>query len=183
MKLKIFPFCLSALALVASGTVMADNDFYLGARAGSALNDRFDNTASNVDSDNAYSFNGGWNFNEHWGLELGYIEPGDLHADAVADAGFDLDGSMVTAGVTYRMPLANNFELLSGVGAFDLNEDGTLTTIAGPVPVSNDDSGVYVEVGARYRFDGPIALRASYQWFDFDSNGDGTPWIGIEFGF
>ena len=73
--------------------------------------------------------------------------------------------------------------MLSGVGAFDLNEDGTGFGVAGPYPINNDDSGAYVEVGARYRFDGPIALRASYQWFDFDAGGDGTPWVGIEVGF
>lgn len=178
---------LSSCALVFAGSAFAaddqDNAGYLGLRVGSDLDDRFPSGPYNVETDTPYSIYGGWNFHSHWGLELGYTDVGDIRAVGIADAGFELDANLWTLGVQYRQPFAERFELVAGAGIYQLNEDGHLLTIAGQVPYDNNETGIQAEVGVRFHFDGPLALRASYQWFDFDGGGDGTPWLGFEFGF
>ena len=149
----LLSLCLAGSALV-STSVMAEDNFYVGARAGSDLDGRYENFLPNTRDDNSYGATFDWYFHDNWGLELGYARLGELYNAGVADAGYRLDGDLATAGIQYRHPIGDSgFELLSGVGAFDLNEDGTGFGVAGPYTINNDDSGAYVEVGARYRFE------------------------------
>jgi hypothetical protein len=184
---------LAGLALVAAQGAFAANEpgAYVGARFGNAMDNRFDGLPD-VESDNPLSVYGGWNFSEHWGMEFSYADLGDTTAPGIADFGIDVDGYLVSGGVTFRQPVAEQFDLFASVGAFTINEDGTILTIAGPVRVDDEDSGLYAEVGARFHFNDRFALRASYQWFrevgfeGFGATGsddDGTPWIGVEYSF
>jgi len=185
MSNKKSALCVAGLALAMGSTVHADTGVYIGARAGIELKDRFIYpSAPDVEADTLYGGVLGWNFSDYWGVEVGYNEIGETVGRGVPDAGFTLDGDLATAGVTYRQSLGGDLEFISGLGAFDLSEDGTMNTIAGPRPIDHDDTGAYAEVGARYRFGGgPFAVRASYQWFDFEDGNDGTPWVGVELGF
>jgi OmpA-OmpF porin, OOP family len=180
---NMLKLCFTGLALIASAGAMAEDELYFGLRVGAEMDNRFDFGDSNVDTDTPYSAYGGWNFTENWGIELGYTDVGDSIASGVADGGFELNGSLVTAGVSYRYPINERFDIFAAAGAFNLSEDGTFITIAGPVPAENDDSGAYAEFGGRFHFNEGIALRASYQWFNFDGGNDGTPWLGVEVGF
>lgn len=178
--------CVASILLMAANAASADSGAYVGLRAGSEMDSRF-GIIENVQVDSPIGLYGGWNFNDHWGIELGYSDLGQSTAAGIADFGFDLDGRLLTGGVSYRFALNDSFDIFGGVGLFDLSEDGTATTIIGPVPFDRDDNGLYAEVGGRYHFNDRFALRASYQWFDFSSimtdDSDGTPWLGVEFGF
>ncbi len=181
---QIFKAGLLAFAgLVCAGAAHAQVGGYIGARVGDSPEDRFGNVVGNVETDTPYGIYGGWNFHPNWGIEVSYSDLGTSEVSGIADGGFRVDGDLATLGLVYNMPLNDNFSLLAGVGGFDLSEDGTAFTIAGPQRLNLDDSGVYIEVGARYRFNGPIAIRASYQWFDFERDTDGIPTIGAEFNF
>lgn len=180
---KLLKLCFTSLTLLASAGAMAEDELYFGLRAGSEMDSRFDFGGDPVDVDTPYSAYGGWNFTEHWGIELGYTDVGDSFGNAILDAGFELDGSLFTAGVSYRHAINERFDVFAAVGAFALKEDGNLIGIAGPIAFDNDDTGAYAEVGGRFHFNEEVALRASYQRFNFDGGSDGTPWLGVEVGF
>lgn len=186
MLSKKIHLIVASLLLAAVGAASADSGAYVGLRAGSEMDSRFNHSA-NVNADTPFGIYGGWNFNDHWGLELGYTDLGRTTAPGIADFGFDIDGKLLTGGLNYRHSVSENVDLFGGVGLFDLNEDGTATTIAGPIAFNNDDNGLYAEVGGRYHFNERLALRASYQWFDFGStaadDSDGTLMLGLELDF
>jgi len=184
MKSALPRLSLASLALCAGNALAADDvGAYLGVRGGSAMEDRYGEFTPELDADNPLSVYGGWNFSALWGLELGYIDLGETTAPNIADAGLDADGHLVTGGVSFRAPVAERFDVFAGAGLFKLSEDGVTYTVAGPIPLDLDDDGVYVEVGGRFHFNDRVALRASYQWFDFEKGNDGTPWIGAELRF
>ena len=92
---------IASLLLAAAGAASADSSAYVGLRAGSEMDSRF-NHSTNVNADTPFGIYGGWNFNDNWGLELGYTDLGRSTAPGVADFGFDIDGKSLTGGLTYR---------------------------------------------------------------------------------
>ncbi len=176
--------CVLFITLLGTTAAMADENIYLGLRVGSEMNERFDYALDEINADTPYGAYGGWNFSDHWGVELGYTDVGETFDSlGISDAGFGVEGSLLTAGLSYRHLLGERFDVFGAAGFFDLSEDGSELTIAGPRPVNRDDSGAYIEVGGRYHFSDAFALRASYQWFDFKHGDDATPWIGVELSF
>ncbi len=188
-------FLFSAL-LVSSAVLAADSEgdgeyhrVHFGLRVGSEMTSRFDGEWG-FDAETPYAAYAGWNFSDHWTIDLGYTDLGETstRVNAAQDY-FRANGHMLNLGLSYRHPIAERFDVFASVGVFDLREAGELfNLILDPPPIGygpfrNDDTGAYVELGGRYHFNGPLALRASYQWFDFDGGADGTPWIGLEFGF
>jgi hypothetical protein len=185
--------CCGVLAALLSAGAMAGNAF-VGLRFGDAMVDRFDGIiapapGASVDTDTPLGLYGGWNFNAQWALELAYTDLGSVHlgnatpVNIVLGAGVDLDGQLLTVGPRYAYEMTDDLALLLAAGIFDLREDGSLSTFGSTLRLENDDRGYYAELGARYRVSGPVALRASWQWFDFDHGADGLPWLGAEFGF
>jgi len=162
---------------------------HFGLRVGSEMTGRFDG-GWNFDAETPYGAYAGWYFSDHWAIDLGYTDLGETSTQVnAAQDYFRANGHMLNLGLSYRHRIAERFDLLASLGVFDLREAGELSNlILDPPPIGygpfrNDDTGAYVELGGRYHFNGPLALRASYQWFDFDRGADGTPWIGLEFGF
>ncbi len=177
--------------LAANADPAKDHDrVHVGVRVGNELTNRFDGEWDFFDTKAPRAAYAGWNFNSHWAIELGYTDLGQTRTrfNVVQDY-FIADGNLRTLGLSYRRAVAERFDLFAGLGAFNLREAGRLSSVIldpppiGYGPFAVDDTGAYLELGARYHFDGPLALRASYQWFDFDGGGDGTPWLGFEFGF
>jgi hypothetical protein len=186
---------LSILMLLASGAVLAntgdepDNRIYLGVAVGEPMTGRFEGDWD-FDSETPHALYAGWNLDRHWAIEVGYVNLGDTVAlnNSVGDF-LRVDGHMLDVGVRYRHPLGRRFEVSAGLGMFDFREDGWLSNLildpppVGYGPIDNNDRGVYAEIGGRFHFKGLIALRAAYRWYDFDAGNDGSPWLGIEFGF
>jgi hypothetical protein len=177
----------AGFALVSASMAHAedDNRFYGGLRAGDELNDRY--TQSNFADDAARGGYAGWRFRDHWGIEASYSDLGQFRSRASGpDHGSDGEADLWTVGATYRFPVAERFDVFAGIGWFELNEEINETTIAGTMHFKNTEAGGYAEVGGRFDFNDALALRVSYQWFDipaFGSDGDGTPWLGLEAGF
>jgi len=107
-------------------------------------------------------------------LEFGATSLGNSKRSGIADASLDLDSAIYQLGLTASIPVEDRFELLGGLGAFRLYEDGEASTIAGPVRIDASESGAYPEVGARYSLNQPWSLRAGYTWYYFDAGGDGN---------
>ena len=167
------------LLTVASFAQAQDQHFYAGFDVGGKLDGRFDDFGE-LDGDTPFGGHVGWQFNEILSVEVGLIDVGETTRSAATDAGFELDGALYQVGLVGRIPVAEQWELLGGIGAFRLDEDGTALTIAGPRPFDNSDSGYFVDAGARFRLNDAWALRAGYRWYDFDPNSEGHVTGGVE---
>ena len=181
--MKRFTVLAVTLLITSQGALAAEAPFYLGLRVGSAMENRLPQEPGNPDSETPFSGYVGYHFTDFFALEVSYTDLGNSTRSAIVDAGFDLDGSLWTIGATGNLPINEHFSAFGGGGFFDLNEDGTAISLGGPRQLNADDRGFYVEAGGRYRFTEQFAARLSYQWFDFDRDGDGTPWFGLEVGF
>lgn len=175
---------LLALGLLSLSSIsFAQTGFGFGLRFGDTMSARLPAGPGALDSKSAFGGYGNYFWNENFGLELGYTDLGTSERSGIADAGFDLDGELYTLGVIASVPLQERFSVFGGLGAFNLREDGTSITIAGPRKFDNNDSGFYAEVGGHVSFNDQFGARLSYQWFNFENGNDGTPWLGLEVRF
>jgi len=171
------------LATLFATPALATTSFYTGLRVGSDLDGRLQDAGAPIETDTPFGAYAGWRINENFALEFGATSLGSSTRSGIADAGLDLDGAVYQLGLVASIPVAENFELLGGAGAFRLDEDGEAITIAGPVPIDASESGAYVEVGGRYLLNQQWSLRAGYTWYDFDAGGDGNVWGGVQLDF
>lgn len=168
------------LLMAAAAPALAAPPLYVGLRVGGELNGRVDDLGGNIDTDTPYGGYAGWRFNDNFALEFGASDLGSARRDSIADAGLDLDGALYQLGLVGTLPVADRFDLIGGIGAFRLEEDGTASTLVGPIDVDNSGSGAYVELGGRYQLNEQWSLRAGYSWYDFDAGGDGHLWGGVQ---
>lgn len=166
-----------------SSISLAQTGFAFGLRAGDTMPARLPAGPGALDSKSAFGGYGNYFWNENFGLEVGYTDLGASQRSGIADAGFDLDGALYTAGLIASAPLRERFSAFGGLGAFNLREDGTSITIAGPRKFDNNDSGFYAEIGGHVAFNEQFGARLSYQWFNFENGNDGTPWLGLDVQF
>ena len=174
-------FLLLASLAVAPAAIAAP--FYAGLRVGSELDGRFDDLGGDIDTDTPFGGYAGWRIDDTFALEFGAMTLGNSTRSAVADAGLDLDGAIYQLGGVATVPLADAFDLQAGLGAFRLEEDGEASTLIGPQDVDTSESGIYLEIGGRYRFNEQWSLRGGYTWYDFDAGGDGNAWGGVQLDF
>ncbi|WP_323117072.1 outer membrane beta-barrel protein, partial [Klebsiella quasivariicola] len=107
MKLKMAP-TLIALALAAAGTTaQAADDWYTGVGAGWAYAHGLDDFGKDTDKDaTALSLFGGYNFNDYYAAELGYLYAGKAGVDG---ADFKTQGATLS-GIA-RLPLGDIFSV------------------------------------------------------------------------
>jgi OmpA-OmpF porin, OOP family len=177
---KILPLLLATLVSVPA---LSATPVYLGLRAGTDLDNRFDDLGGNINTDTPYGGYVGWRINDLFAVEFAASDLGQSKRSNIADGGLDVDGALYQLGLVASLPVSEQFEVLGGVGGFRLNEDGKSSTIAGSTNVDLGDSGVYLEVGARYRFNPQWSVRTSYAWYDFESGSDGNFWGGVQLDF
>ena len=172
--------CLLLLAL-ATPTAQAV-DWHLGAAVADDYDGRTPDFGARIETDTARSAFGGLRFESGFGLEAAWVDLGDASQDAVADAGYRVDGTLWSIGLTWA-PDTGDLQPYAKLGWFDRDEDGVFIGIAGPVPISYDDDGMMAEVGGRWFLTQSFALRAGYSWYDFEPESDGSVLLGAEWHF
>ncbi|MCZ6802672.1 MAG: outer membrane beta-barrel protein [Proteobacteria bacterium] len=130
-------------------------------------------TSSVDDSDLGWKIFGGYNLNQYFGVEVGYVDLGETELDITATApaaitasgGDEIDGFMF-AGVA-RYPISEKFDVFGKVGGFvwDVEGAGTVTSGATTVAVSADEDGtdIMFGVGAEYEVMNNIGIRAEWE--------------------
>ncbi|ENY71069.1 OmpA family protein [Aeromonas diversa] len=152
MKMKVAP-SLIAIALAAMGTTAAQaNDWYTGVGTGWADMRDLGKFGWDADEDaTAINLFGGYNFNDNFGAELGYLYAGKGGVDGVD---FKTQGATLT-GIG-RLPLNGVFSLFAEGGAYFYHANGNDNTDNGAAPLAG--LGVtaklsdLVDLQARYRY-------------------------------
>ena len=165
---------LLALPLLLASLPSFALDWHVGVGAAAELDGRGPTVAGvEPEAGTAWTLLAGARHRSGFGVELAWLDLGRLEVPGIADAGYRVDGSLFSAGVTYA-PDTGPLQPYAKLGWFSRSEDGTALTIAGPRPFELDDDGVMAEVGGRWQFDAAWALRLGYAWYDFDDGADGS---------
>ena len=153
MKLKMAP-TLIALALAAAGTTAqaAVDDWYGGIGAGWAYAHNLDDFGKDTDKDaTALSLFGGYNFNDYYAAELGYLYAGKAGVDG---ADFKTQGATLS-GIA-RLPLGDIFSVFAEGGAYFNHVNGNGNSDNGTAPLAGlgltAKLSDLIDVQARYRY-------------------------------
>ncbi|MGN5129065.1 porin OmpA [Aeromonas hydrophila] len=153
MKMKMAP-ALIALAIAAMGTstAQAANDWYTGIGAGWAYGHGLNDFGKDADKDaTALSLFGGYNFNDNFGAELGYLYAGKGGVDGV-----DFKTQGATLSGLARLPLGDIFSVFAEGGAYFNHVNGNGSSDNGTAPLAG--LGVtaklsdLIDLQARYRY-------------------------------
>ncbi|CAJ1806783.1 porin OmpAII [Aeromonas salmonicida] len=149
MKMKMAP-ALIALAIAAMGTstAQAADDWYTGIGAGWAYGHDLNDFGKDADKDaTALSLFGGYNFNDYYAAELGYLYAGKAGVDGV-----DFKTQGATLSGLARLPLNDIFSVFAEGGAYFNHVNGNSDTapLAG-VGLTAKLSDL-IDVQARYRY-------------------------------
>lgn len=157
-----------ALASVAATPAFSDDDTgpYIGGSVNRLSADFEDvNDVSFDDSDNALGAKAGYMFNNRFGIEVGYLDLGNYHADAPSqgiDINVDADG-FYGVGVL-NFDLADRWDLYGKLGVFVLDSDSDLTDF------EESSTDLYGGVGVQYNL-GNAELFGEFTKIDTDVEG------------
>ena len=186
--MKKIGMLVSAIALCASGAAMAQQGFYVGGGVGQSMTS-FNGTDFSANAANnetltleknktAYKIFGGYNVNQYFGVEGGFVDFGKPAAKFSGNAGTDkvseeLSSWFVAAKGT--LPLTEQFNLFGKLGV--TQNKAKVSSSAGGTSASDSRSGVLYGVGAEYNVTKQVGLRVEYEdfgnfgkAFDFNSN-------------
>ena len=133
MKMKMAP-ALIALAIAAMGTstAQAADDWYTGIGAGWAYGHDLNDFGKDADKDaTALSLFGGYNFNDYYAAELGYLYTGKAGVDGV-----DFKTQGATLSGLARLPLGDIFSVFAEGGAYFNHVNGNGNSDNGTAPLA-----------------------------------------------
>ncbi|MGL6052825.1 MAG: porin OmpAII [Aeromonas salmonicida] len=151
--MKMAP-ALIALAIAAMGTstAQAADDWYTGIGAGWAYGHDLNDFGKDADKDaTALSLFGGYNFNDYYAAELGYLYTGKAGVDGV-----DFKTQGATLSGLARLPLGDIFSVFAEGGAYFNHVNGNGNSDNGTAPLAGVGLTAklsdLIDVQARYRY-------------------------------
>lgn len=177
------------LAGLLSAPAFADRGFYVGASAGRSdfgvgAGDLGLTTGSADDSDTAYKIFGGYNFNKNIGVELAYVDLGEVSFNGTVGA-TPVNGKIDTQGfnisAVFTAPINDRFSIFGKVGAFAWDADFAASSAAVRATASGSSTDFSAGLGAAYNFNKNLSVRTEYEYFD---DVDANLWtVGLAYKF
>jgi OOP family OmpA-OmpF porin len=167
---------LTTPAANAQVTLKQDSGFYVGAAVGQAKDREFcgDATSSGFtgcdDKDIAWKLQGGYDFNQNFGLELGYVRFGKFEATAPGVTGNVKAWALELLGIA-SFPLSREFSLYGKAGIFRWDADAEVAGGGLVLQASDKGTDFTFGFGASYAFSPNLAARLDWQRYtDVDVN-------------
>ena len=187
---------LAAAVLVLSGLVATSQafaqGFYIGGSVGQSDTDNSITsgliTSGTVDgTDTGYKLFGGYQFNQHFGLELAYVDLGKVSYSGSSGAAPVTGGKVETSGINFSavgtLPLNPSFALFGKIGVFVWDAKASDVTGGAPFSATDDGTDVSYGIGASFNITKNISARAEWERFKLDSSDADLLSIGIVFRF
>lgn len=176
--LLIAVLCLSVGPAAAQGT-----GFYAGGSIGQTSVDVCDDLnglglTSCDDKDTGFKLFGGYNFNQNFGVEIGFVDLGEITATGPGGtARLESDGfQAVAVGI---IPINPQFGVFGKLGLFMWD-----VTASGPGgSLSDDGTDIMFGAGVAWRFTPQLSLRGEWERFDFDGDDVDMLSVGLQFNF
>jgi OOP family OmpA-OmpF porin len=118
-------------------------------------------TGSCDNSDTAWRFFGGYQFNRNLGVELGYANLGAAGAGGPPEARFEANAWDLVGVATIALTPQFSFLLKGGAYHSDVDVRGTFGTVTGNG--SDKNTGLTWGAGAQYLFNRNLGVRLEYQ--------------------
>ena len=153
MKMKLAPARIAlAIAAMGTSTAQAADDWYTGIGAGWAYGHDLNDFGKDADKDaSALSLFGGYNFNDYYAAELGYLYTGKAGVDGV-----DFKTQGATLSGLARLPLGDIFSVFAEGGAYFNHVNGNGNSDNGTAPLAGVGLTAklsdLIDVQARYRY-------------------------------
>lgn len=187
-------------------SVQATEGFYVGFNLGQASYDVtlsdlsvFDDgsisSASIDDGDTSFSLTLGYQLTPNIALEGGFIDLGELTANANSDGtGFlfapgPVNFKVAVDGLFFDvkglLPLNEQFSLYGKLGLLKWSEEGTLSDSTGSLSGDDDGTDIFFGVGASFNINHNISINADYSRYKVDEDEDNVDVlsVGIQYGF
>jgi outer membrane protein OmpA-like peptidoglycan-associated protein len=159
-------FSLPSYAAISGDTII--DHYYVGAGLGlsflqPALNDA--SLVVNTSNELAYQLSGGYQFDQHWAIDLSWTELGQARVDSSSGGVAGLVGyQYYAAGALYQYPLSTTWNLFATAGA------GVLKNKFQALSASRkSDASLYTGVGAIWTLANTWDLRAEYNYYASDA--------------
>ncbi|HET9736297.1 MAG TPA: outer membrane beta-barrel protein [Burkholderiales bacterium] len=180
-----FAIALPAALLAISAPAIAqqsDAGWYIGGSYGiSNIDVDTAGTGFGVDGDDTgFKIFGGFQFNKHWGAEVGYLDAGKASVTGPGGSA-DLSVTALTLAGTGTLPLNESFSLLGKVGLWMWD-----TGCSGAVCVSSyDDSStdLFYGVGARFNFNRNWSMQVEWEQFETSADAVTLTSLGVRYKF
>ena len=158
------------------------------------------------ESDNTFGLTAGYQFNPYFGVELSYIDLGEisghLNLDELIPGGFGIStdsnieasASTLNAGVVGFLPLSPKFTLLGKVGlsfweaetkySYEVVDDFTGFVFEEEQGKTDEDgTDLYYGIGARYNINEQMYVGTDYTVFDLDETSVDRLAVNVGFKF
>lgn len=154
---------LAALGLMAVTAAQADTQpgFYAGVGLGQSTID----VGLSDDSDTSFKVFGGYSFNEHFAVELAYIDGGSVE-ERVGPSSAEVEVTGLSAMAVGRLPVNDMFSVFGKLGLASYDVELTFSDpFFGNGSVKESDEEVMYGIGAAFGF-GQFELRGEYEMVD-----------------
>lgn len=152
-------------AAMAQGFTGADSGWYLGGGIGQSQIDvdLSDSEPGTTLDDKGTSFRifGGYQFNKHFGVELGYSDLGEAKGNEPGFGAFAFEAKAWDLVAVGTLPLANSFSLIGKLGFYK----GDIDFSGGGESLSESNTDLTYAIGAQYDFNKNLGVRAEWQQY------------------
>jgi len=184
----------SAIALAICGSAnAAEPGWYIGVGAGQSDVDisssdvnkimtaaGITGTSSVDETDTAWKIFAGYQYNKYLGVELGYVDLGEVDIDAVITAPtaatlkINAETQAAALSVIASLPIGDKFNVFGRVGAFYWDVEAEAAAVVGGVvsKASADDDGIDLLFGAGAKYDFTKNVGVRVEWERYDVDGD-----------
>lgn len=160
-------------AIAFSGAAVAqDTGFYAGLSLGQSTADDACTGVSGPgiscdDKDTAWKILGGYQFNRHFAVELGYTDLGEVSASGPGGS-VSVESSAFEVVAVGMMPIADKFSIYGKLGVYRGETDAS----APGVSISESTTDLTFGIGARYDFTRNLGVRAEWQKYSDVGGGE-----------
>jgi OmpA-OmpF porin, OOP family len=145
-----------------------DSAWYIGGSVGQSKFDVDCSGATCDDTDTAFRVFGGYMFNKHFGVELGYADLGKLTITGALPPFGTVSASLkvkafdlVAVGV---LPIGDKFSVYGKLGMYRADSDLSASSTTGlSGSTSDNNTDITGAIGAGYNFTKNLGIRAEYQ--------------------
>jgi OmpA-OmpF porin, OOP family len=182
---------LAAVALALSGALAASQASAQGFIGGSIGQSDIDdeitsgliNGSQSVDGkDTAWKIFGGYMFNRHFGLEVAYVDLGEVSYSGTTDAfgptelvtGGKVEAWGFNISAIGALPVTEQFSVFGKLGLFFWDAEANDTTGGRPFSATDDGADFSFGVGLGYNFTRNLGVRAEWEMFQNISDADAS---------
>jgi len=167
-------FASSLAAAAPAAAQQSDKGWYLGVGFGTTKADIDNSPVTSLgatvsggdDSNNGFKIFGGYQFNKHLGVELGYVDFGSFTVTGTLGTPFtaEFDVSAFTAAAVGTLPLNESFDLFGKAGLYAWEAKASVTG-GGLTAGNTTGSDVFLGIGARFNINRNFGLQLDVEQY------------------